>query len=176
MSIYEFENKLPTIDPTVYIAPNATIIGDVTIGKDSSIWFNCVIRGDDNHIQIGEETNVQDLTMIHSDPRQVLNIGNRVTIGHQCIVHGCTIEDDCLIGMGAVIMTGAVISQGSVVAAGAVVLENTVIPPRSLVTGIPGKLTHSYGNEVIELLHMPAQNYLERASKYQDTSTLKEIR
>ena len=176
MPIYKFDNISPSIDSSVYVAPDATIIGDVIIGKNSSIWFNCVIRGDDNSIRIGEETNIQDLTMLHSDPRQVLSIGNRVTIGHRCIIHGCTIEDECLIGMGAIVMTGAIISRGTVVAAGAVVTEDQFIPPFSRVTGIPGTVSHTYEKEIIEKLHSPARIYVNRATEYKNPSSFKEIR
>lgn len=176
MPTYELGGQAPRIDPSAYIAPDATIIGDVTIGKNSSVWFNCVIRGDDNSIQIGEETNIQDLTMLHSDPRQILSIGDRVTIGHQCMVHGCTIEDDCLIGMGAIVMTGSIISRGTVVAAGAVITEDQFIPPFSRVTGIPGAVTHTYGKEIIEKLHSPTQIYIDRADEYRNPSSFREIK
>lgn len=166
MPIYSFDNKTPTLHSSVYVASNATIIGDIRIGKDSSVWFNCVIRGDCDAVIIGERTNIQDLTMCHEDYDRPLCIGNGVTIGHKCVIHGCDIEDNCLIGMGAVVMNGARVGRGSIVAAGSVVLENTIIPPFSLVTGIPGKIKATLPEDVLERIKMPADNYAQRAVDY----------
>ncbi|WP_291346199.1 gamma carbonic anhydrase family protein [Desulfobacula sp.] len=140
MTLYTYKNNQPELHPTVYVAPTAQIIGNVHIGKKSSIWFQTVIRGDFDKISVGERTNIQDLCMCHADENIPLKIGNGVTIGHRCVIHGCTIEDECLIGMGAVVMNHSVIGKGSIVAAGTVVLEKTIIPPYSLVTGSPGKI------------------------------------
>jgi carbonic anhydrase/acetyltransferase-like protein (isoleucine patch superfamily) len=128
------------IDPTAYIAPGAVVLGDVHIGKDSSVWYNSVLRGDTDRITIGEATNIQDLSMIHADPGIPCIVGNRVTVGHRVILHGCTVEDDCLIGMGAVLLNGARIGRGSVIGAAALVLEGTVVPPDSVVVGFPAKV------------------------------------
>jgi len=166
MPVYQIENWQPDIDDTVYIAPGAMVIGQVRIHKNASIWFNTVVRGDTDLITIGEETNIQDLSVCHADPGKPLTIGKKVTIGHKCIVHGCTIEDDCLIGMGSIVMNGASIGQGSIIAAGSVVLENTIIPPFSMVTGLPGKIKKTLEKEVIELIHMPADVYSQRAQDY----------
>jgi len=166
MSVYELENWQPEIDKSVFIAPGAMVIGQVKIKKNASIWFNTVIRGDTDRITIGEESNVQDLSMCHADPGKPLEIGDKVTIGHRCIVHGCMIENDCLIGMGAIVMNGAKIGRGSIVAAGSVVLENTIIPPFSLVTGIPGKIKKTFDADVIELNHLPVDVYTSRAQDY----------
>ncbi len=168
MPVYQLENDRPVIDPSVYIAPNASIIGKVVIGKKSSVWFNTVIRGDVDAISIGEETNVQDLTMLHVDAGEPLVIGNRVTIGHRCILHGCTVGDNCLIGMGATVMNGSRIGEGSVIAAGAVILENTEIPPFSLVAGIPGKIKRTFDPSVVETLNKPVDIYSARAMVYMD--------
>lgn len=143
MPVYAFNKFEPQLDPSVYLAPNAYVIGDVIMKKNSSAWFGTILRGDVATIKIGERTNIQDLTMCHVDENVPLTIGNGVTVGHRCIVHGCTIEDDCLIGMGAVVMNNAVIGKGSIIAAGSVILENTIVPPYSLVTGIPGKVKKS---------------------------------
>lgn len=175
MSIYEFKGMIPEIDPTVYLAPSAQVIGAVRIAKNASVWFNCVLRGDVDAISIGEETNIQDLTMCHVDSGAPLKIGSRVTIGHQCVVHGCTIENNCLIGMGAVIMSGSVIGQGSIVAAGALILENTVIPPLSLVTGIPAKIKRRFKDlqEMAVILNDTVDSYLEKALEYRRYLRLK---
>ena len=140
MPVYAIDNITPSINATVFIAHNATVIGRVTIQENASVWFNTVIRGDTDKITIGRETNIQDLSMLHADPGKPIVIGDMVTIGHRCIIHGCTIGDHCLIGMGAIIMNGAKIGKGSIVSAGAVVMENTEIPPFSLVAGVPGKI------------------------------------
>jgi len=128
------------LDPTVFLAPGAIVCGDVVIGAGSSIWFHTVIRGDSELIRIGAHTNVQDLTMVHVDEGCPAILGDRVTIGHRAIVHGCTIEDECLIGMGAVVLSGARIGTGSLVAAGSLVRERQVIPPGSLVMGAPARV------------------------------------
>ena len=147
MTLYSYKNFSPELHASVFVAPTAQIIGDVHIGKQSSVWFQSVIRGDLDKISIGEGTNIQDLCMCHIDENCPLKIGNGVTIGHRSIIHGCTIEDKCLIGMGAIVMNQAVIGKGSVIAAGAVVLEKTIIPPYSLVTGSPGKVKKTYKNK-----------------------------
>lgn len=166
MSIYSFNNQTPSIDNRAYIAPNATIIGNVTIGEKSSIWFNCVLRADFDAIVIGKNSNIQDMTMCHEDFGKPLTIGDGVTIGHKCVVHGCTIEDNCLIGMGSIVMNGAKIGRGSIVAAGTVILENTEIPPFSLVTGIPGKIKRQFDESVLELIKLPEDIYSQRAQEY----------
>jgi len=166
MSIYRFNEKSPQLDPTAYVAPGATLIGDVTLAANVSVWFNCVLRGDCDAIIVGENSNIQDLTMCHADYDVPLVIGKGVTIGHNCVIHGCHIEDDCLIGMGAVVMNHAVIGRGSIVAAGTVVLEKTVIPPFSLVTGVPGKIKSQMDESMIEILRLPAENYAQRAVDY----------
>jgi len=125
---------------SVFLAPGAIVCGDVTIGEGSSVWFHTVIRGDTDRIVIGAHTNVQDLTMVHVDEGCPAIVGDRVTIGHRAIVHGCVIEDDCLIGMGAIVLSGARVGAGSLVAAGALVRERQVIPPGSLVLGAPARV------------------------------------
>ena len=133
MLVEPFKGKKPQLAPDVFVAPGAVVIGDVTIGEGSSIWYNTVVRGDVGRVTIGKNTNIQDLCMLHmtTDVSDLI-IGDEVTVGHRVILHGCTIEDRCLIGMGAVILDNAVIGRGSVVASGAVVTEEAVIPPNSL--------------------------------------------
>ena len=166
MTLYRFNDKIPHVPPSAYIAPGATLIGDVTLAKNVSVWFNCVLRGDCDAIIVGENSNIQDLTMCHADYDVPLVIGKGVTIGHNCVIHGCRIEDNCLIGMGAVVMNQAVVGRGSIVAAGSVVLEKTVIPPFSLVTGAPAKIKKQMDESVIEILRLPAENYARRAVDY----------
>lgn len=130
----------PEIHPDAYLAETAVVAGKVTLGRRSSVWYGTVVRSEVADIVVGEDSNIQDLSVVHTDPWSPVHIGYRVTIGHRVVVHGCTIEDDVLVGMGAVIMNGAVIGEGAVVAAGAVVTENTVVPPRTLAVGVPAKV------------------------------------
>ncbi len=166
MPIYKFENHRPRIAPSAYVAPTATVIGNVTMGENSSVWFNSVLRGDCDAIVIGNNTNIQDLTMCHEDYDRPLHIGNGVTIGHKCVIHGCDIEDECLIGMGSVIMNGVRIGRGSIVAAGSVIMENIQIPPFSLVAGVPGKIKKQFDESVLDLLKLPADIYAQKAVDY----------
>ena len=131
---------LLTIDPSAFIAPNATLMGTVTIGCDASVWFGVVIRADMAPITIGEGTNIQDNSVLHVDHGKPTVLGDRVTVGHRAIVHGATVEHDVIIGMGSIILNEAVIGAESIIGAGAVVTERSKIPPRSLVLGIPGKV------------------------------------
>ncbi len=132
---------MPQIPSSCFIAPNATIVGDVVIGEDCSIWFNAVVRGDVNSIRIGNKVNIQDGACLHCTYEKTqVHIGNNVSIGHNALVHGCTIADDVLIGMGAIVMDNVQIGSGSIVAAGAVVLENTVIEPGCIYAGVPAKM------------------------------------
>jgi gamma-carbonic anhydrase len=141
MKIRPYQGIAPKIAGGVFVAPDAVIIGDVEIGKNSSVWYHTVIRGDVGRARIGCGTNIQDLCMLHmTGGRGDLSVGDNVTVGHRAVLHGCRIEDNCLIGMGAIVMDDAVIGKGSVVAAGAVVLEKTIVPPGSLVAGVPAKI------------------------------------
>jgi carbonic anhydrase/acetyltransferase-like protein (isoleucine patch superfamily) len=140
MTDFRFNVDRPTFDDSVFVAPTATVIGDVTLGPESSIWYGASLRADFAPIRIGARSNVQDNASIHVDYDQPALIGDNVTIGHNAVVHGARVEDDCLIGMGAIVLNGAVIGQGSLVAAGAVVKEGMVVPPGSLVAGIPAKV------------------------------------
>ncbi|MGK5091685.1 gamma carbonic anhydrase family protein [Deltaproteobacteria bacterium TL4] len=168
MTIFSLEGHTPEIDNSVYIAPSAQVIGQVMIGPRSSVWFNTVLRGDTEPITIGSETNIQDLSMCHADPQKPLNIGDRVTVGHRCILHGCRIEDDCLIGMGAIIMNEAHIGRGSIIGAGAVVLEKTIIPPFSLVVGSPAQIKKTYDESILSTIRRTANIYAERCQKYKE--------
>ena len=148
------------------VADNATVIGDVTLGKDANIWFGVTVRGDDAAITIGEAANVQDNTVVHVDVDAPLTIGPGVTIGHGAIVHGVDIGEHCLIGMGSMVLGGAKIGAFSIIGAGALVKENAVIPPRSLVVGIPGRVVREVTEEEVEGLRWRARHYVERARSY----------
>jgi carbonic anhydrase/acetyltransferase-like protein (isoleucine patch superfamily) len=154
------------VDPTAYIAPGAAVLGDVTIGAEASVWFNAVVRGDTEAIQIGSQTNVQDLCVLHADPGFPCVLGDRVTVGHAAIVHGATVEDDCMIGMGAVVMNGANIGRGSLIAVGAVVTEGTDVPPGSVVMGVPGQIRREVTEADRARIHRAATHYVEQARKF----------
>lgn len=162
-----YRNKFPQLGADVYIAPGAWVIGDVVIGDRASIWFNTVVRGDENYIHIGEDTNIQDNSVLHiTGERFPLEIGRRITVGHRAVVHGCVVEDDCLIGMGAILLDGARIGRGSVVAAGCLVPPGFVVPPESLVMGVPAVVKKPVGERERELVKMSVQHYLGLNSDY----------
>ncbi len=133
----------PRIPPSAFVAPGAHVMGAVTMGEQSSVWYTSVLRADINHITIGDRTNIQDGTIIHLENDLGCHVGHDVTVGHRAILHGCTIENGVLIGMGAIILNGAVIGKGSVVGAGAVVKERAIIPPHSLVVGVPARIVRT---------------------------------
>jgi gamma-carbonic anhydrase len=165
--ILPYGDKRPRIGRGVFLAPNATIIGDVEIGDESSIWFGAVLRGDIGPIRIGARTNVQDNACVHMTADvSVTELGDDVTVGHGAILHGCTVEDRCLIGMGSIVMDGAVIGDTSVVAAGAVVAPRTQFPPRSLVRGKPARLVREVNEREAALGIDGAVHYQEMASRY----------
>ena len=156
----------PQIDPSAYIDPAAQVIGQVQVGARSSIWPSAVARGDVDRIIIGEETSIQDGTVLHCDHGVPLIIGNRVTVGHLAMLHGCTVEDGCVIGIGAIVLNRARIGQGSVVAAGALVAEGKEIPPGSMVMGVPGKVVRQVTPEEQQRFLDNAQHYVERTAEY----------
>lgn len=162
LNLFPYKDFYPKIDTTVFIAPGAKIIGEVEIGKKSSVWYNCVIRGDVNYIKIGSMTNVQDLSMLHvTNDKFPLTIGNKVTIGHSVTLHGCTIKDLSLIGMGTVILDGAIVESKSMVAAGSVVKQGFIVPSNKLVAGVPAKVIRDLSEEEVEELEMSAQRYVD---------------
>ncbi len=154
------------IDPTVYIAPGAIVLGDVHLGAGSSVWYNAVLRGDTDRITIGERTNIQDLTMVHADPGVPCWVGNQVTVGHRVILHGCTVEDDCLIGMGAILLNRVHVGRGSIIGAGAVLLEGTVVPPGSLVVGLPARVIRPVDAAATEHIAHGWRHYVDQASRH----------
>jgi len=158
--ILPYRGKVPSIHPDAFIAPSASVIGDVKIGKDSSIWFSTVIRGDENSIVIGEKTNIQDCCVVHGTLNKFsTTIGSFVTIGHGAVIHGCWIGDRVLIGMGARLLDGSKVSSESMVAAGTVVPEGFEVPPRTLVMGVPAKIKRGLRDDEIEWLISYAENY-----------------
>ena len=164
--ILPFNAKKPKIDPSVFVAPGAHVIGDVSIGQWSSVWFCAVLRGDLAPIHVGEATNIQDGAVVHVDWDKGCKIGDGVIVGHQAVVHGCEVGNGVLIGIGARILSGAKIGDFSLIGAGAVVLEDAVIPERSLVLGIPGKVTRVLTPQEAGK-HLPqAQRYAHLAKKY----------
>jgi carbonic anhydrase/acetyltransferase-like protein (isoleucine patch superfamily) len=167
MIIESYMGKYPKIDKTVYLSENTVIIGDVEIGKGSSIWFGSVVRGDVNYIRIGENTNVQDNSVLHvQHDTGPLIIGNGVTIGHSVNLHGCEIGDNCLIGIGAIVLTGAKVGKNCIIAAGALVKENAVIPEGSLVAGIPGAIKKELCESEIASIKESANNYIKYVKNY----------
>ena len=151
---------------SAWIAPTATVVGDVHLGEQSSVWFGAVIRGDCESVSIGPRTNVQDLACLHADPGLPCVVGANVTIGHAAIVHGATVEDDCLIGIRATVLNGARIGKGSLIGAAALVTENAVIPPNSLVLGVPGKVVRQLTPADVERIVRGSQHYVEAAAAF----------
>ncbi len=165
--ILPYQNIHPKIHDSVLIAEGAFVIGDVEISKDSSIWFNTVVRGDVNYIRIGERTNIQDLTMVHVTNKKFPTlIGNDVTIGHSAVIHGCKVDDFVVIGMGAKILDESIVSSYSMVAAGSVVKERFVVPEGTLAAGVPAKIVRDLRPEEIERIKQNANYYLFYVSQY----------
>jgi len=160
----------PKIDQSVFIADGAKIIGNVIIGKNSSVWYNSVIRCDfeNTEIRIGENTNIQDGSVIHVDDEGSTYIGNNVTIGHNCIIHACTIENNCIIGMGAIILSGATIKSNSIVGAGSLVKENSIVSEGMLAVGIPSKTVKEVSSEQKNYISILAEEYVEFSKKHKN--------
>jgi carbonic anhydrase/acetyltransferase-like protein (isoleucine patch superfamily) len=161
-----YEGVEPDVSGSAWVAGGATLIGRVRIGARSSVWFATVLRADGDRIVVGEETNLQDGVVVHADPGFPVSVGDRVSVGHRAVVHGCTVEDDVLIGMGAVVLNGARIGHGSLVAAGAVVLEGTSVPPGSLVAGVPAKVRRQLTDEEVAGVQSNAAGYVLLAARY----------
>jgi len=162
---------LPIFGNECFIAPNATVVGDVIMGDQCSVWFNAVVRGDVNAIRIGNKVNIQDGAIIHCTYEKTRAVvGNNVSIGHLAIVHGCTIEDNVLIGMGSIVMDNAVIGSDSIIAAGAVVLEGTIVEPGSIYAGVPAKKVKSISKELIDgEINRIANNYVKYSSWFKES-------
>ena len=149
-----------------WVAPNATLTGRVTLGASASVWFGCVLRGDLEPIAIGDETNVQDLTVVHVDRGCPALVGRRVTIGHRAVIHGCTVDDDAVIGMGAVLLSGSRVGAGALVAAGAVLREGFEVPPGAIAAGVPAVVRGEVGPELRQRFREGLVNYLRLAARY----------
>ncbi|MHA6694190.1 gamma carbonic anhydrase family protein [Homoserinimonas sp. A520] len=164
--IIRLGGNTPAIADTAWVAPNATLIGQVALGDESSVFYGAVLRGDVDSITLGDRSNLQDNVTVHCDSGIPTRIGSGVSVGHAAVLHGCTVEDDCLIGMSATVLNGAVIGAGSLVAAGAVVLEGTVIPPRSLVAGVPAKVRRELTDEEFAKVKDNATHYVGYAKTH----------
>tara|TARA_Y100000768_G_scaffold388508_1_gene384839 strand:- start:3804 stop:4346 length:543 start_codon:yes stop_codon:yes gene_type:complete len=171
MQTYSFSNYTPEISEDCFLAPGSHVIGQAKIEKGVNIWFNSVVRADVNKIFIGENTNIQDLAILHVTSENALKVGKNVTVGHSAILHACTIEDHCLIGMGAKILDGAVIGAGSLVAAGSIVPPHKVYPPNSFILGSPAKRLRELNDEEKSTFHDHYKSYLQLTEVYQDEST-----
>lgn len=164
--IFSLGDVKPQLHPTAYMAPGAQLIGNITIGTESSVWFNSVLRGDNAPIVIGEKTNIQDGCTLHVDPGLPLHIGNKVSIGHNVILHGCTIHDGALIGMGAIVLNHAEIGEQALIAAGTLITEKKKIPPRVLVMGSPGKVVRELNEEDLQMLQFVSEHYVGQSRRY----------
>ncbi|MBL1074428.1 gamma carbonic anhydrase family protein [Nocardia sp. 2] len=162
----------PQIDEAAWIAPNATVIGRVKIAAEVSVWYSAVVRGDLEDITIGDRTNIQDGCVLHADPGFPLTIGAGVSVGHNAILHGCTIGDDVLVGMGATVLNGAVIGAGSLIAANALIPEGAQIPPGSLVAGVPGKVRRELGEAELDRIRLNAAVYLHNTNLHREGQVL----
>ncbi|GHB25101.1 gamma carbonic anhydrase family protein [Mongoliitalea lutea] len=167
--ILEVNGNQPTWEENCWFAPNATIVGDVKMGKNCTVWFNAVLRGDVHEIRIGDDSNIQDGAVIHGTYQQSGTIiGNKVSIAHNAVVHGCTIHDNVLIGMGAIVMDKAVIHSGAVIAAGAVILAGTIVEANSIYAGAPAKKVKATGPEMLAVIERTAANYPKYAGWFKD--------
>ncbi|MFD8787493.1 gamma carbonic anhydrase family protein [Kitasatospora sp. NPDC059599] len=160
--------KAPAVDPDAFVAPNAVVIGDVTVGAGASIWYGAVLRGDAESISVGAGSNIQDNCTLHADPGFPLVVGERISVGHNAVLHGCTVEDDVLVGMNATVLNGARIGTGSLVAAGAVVPQGMVVPPGSLVAGVPAKVRRELSEEERSGIEANGEGYRLLADAHRD--------
>ena len=168
--IIPFKDKAPIVHPEAIVFPQTSIIGDVKIAKDCSIWFGSVIRGDINSISIDKGSNIQELTNIHvdypSEGKGNVKIGKNVTVGHRCIIHACEIGDEVLVGMGSIVMDGAVIGEQSIIGANSLVTKNKTFPPRSLIMGNPAKLVRELSEEEVRFIGKSAKHYITLSKEY----------
>lgn len=163
---YAFLDQTPQIHESCFVAKDAVVLGDVTLGENSSVWYQCVLRGDINRIVIGANTNIQDGTVVHLADKFGTFVGDWVTVGHKALLHACTVEDEVLIGMGAIVMDGAVIGKRSIVAAGTLVTPGTNVPPGSLVMGSPAKVKRTLAEDEQAGLKVWAQRYVATTKEY----------
>lgn len=166
MALYELGEKKPQLGTDAWIAPNATVIGNVHLGANASIWWNAVLRGDNDPISIGENSNIQDGSVLHTDEGIPLTIGRDVTVGHLVMLHGCTVGDGSLIGIGSIILNRAVIGKNSIVGANTLISEGKVFPDRVLIVGSPGKVVRELSDEEVAKLQKSAAHYVDNARRY----------
>jgi carbonic anhydrase/acetyltransferase-like protein (isoleucine patch superfamily) len=166
MPVYALGNLSPRIDPESWIAPDATVIGQVHLARNVSIWWNCTLRGDTDQLSVGENSNIQDGSVLHTDPGLQLVVGRDVTVGHRVILHGCTIGDGSLIGMGATLLNRSVIGKNCLIGANTLIPEGKVIPDRSLVVGAPGRIVRQLTDEEVARLVEGARRYVENWQRY----------
>ncbi len=164
--VLPYQNHLPRIGEDVFIAPQASVIGQTILGDKVSVWFGSVLRGDIAPVQVGEGSNIQDNSVLHVGDDEPCLVGKNVVIGHNVILHGCTIEDDCLIGMGAIVLNNAVVGKGSVVGAGSLVIQNTIIPPYSMAAGSPAKVHRPLTEKERQQYAVYGPKYIQVASNY----------
>jgi carbonic anhydrase/acetyltransferase-like protein (isoleucine patch superfamily) len=164
--ILTLAGRIPRIAASVYVAPSADIIGSVDLGENSSVWFQCVLRGDIEPIHVGANSNIQDGSVVHTMRGAPVVVGDWVTVGHRVVLHGCTVEDHCLIGMGAVLLNHVHVGEGSIVAAGSLVAEKTVIPPGSVYMGVPARLRRKVTADDQAFVRKHAANYLQYKVQY----------
>ena len=168
MAIYRLGERVPSIHPTAWVAPSADLIGLVELAENSSVWFNAALRGDNEPIVLGANSNIQEGSVLHTDPGSPLLIGEWVTVGHQAMLHGCTIGDGSLIGMQAIVLNGAKIGRECLIGAGALIGENKVIPDRSVVLGSPGRVVRQLTDEQVAGIRAGVATYVERARYYRE--------
>ncbi|MGV0793462.1 gamma carbonic anhydrase family protein [Mycolicibacterium sp. XJ1819] len=152
-------DRAPSLHAESWVAPNATVIGHVILAARASVWYGATLRAEAEPVEIGTGTNIQDGTTIHVDPGFPVRVGSGVSVGHNAVLHGCTVKDDCLIGMGAVVLNGATIGEGSLIAAGALIPQGMVVPPRSMVAGVPGRARRELTDEELAHTRFNAQAY-----------------
>lgn len=162
MPLYRFGDKRPQIDPESWVAPDATLIGDVRLGRNASVWWKATLRGDNDPIVIGDESNIQDGSVLHTDIGAALTVGRGVTVGHLVMLHGCTVEDGALIGIGATLLNHSRIGRHSIVGAHALIPEGKVFPERSLIVGAPGRLVRQLSDDEVAALAKGAAHYVEK--------------
>ncbi len=167
MPVYALGDLIPQIDPQSWVAPNATVVGQVHLARNVSIWWNSTVRGDTDRIDIGENSNIQDGCVLHTNKGIPLTIGRNVTIGHMVMLHGCSVGDDCLIGIGAVLLNRSVIGRNSLVAANTLIPEGKVFPERSLIMGSPGKVVRELSDEEVARLPGSSERYIKNWQRYQ---------
>lgn len=166
MPLYRYGDRVPSVHESVFVAPGASVIGSVVLSENTSVWFGATIRGDNDTITVGKNSNVQEGAVLHTDPGLALNIGENVTIGHQAMLHGCTVGDGSLIGIQAVVLNGATIGKSCLVGAGAIVTEGKVFPDRSLILGAPARVARALTDEEVDKLLKSAASYVERRGSF----------